>query len=171
MALQRTAWLTASPWESLDSWSLSPDPAIVVSVLQYPSDPVSVIFSVCEDGSDKVCRSRGGFAGELQLTFYRSFSYSHYKSLLRHSRPCNSPHLGGKTFRRARTLKVKTDRASCFIFRIAVFLGHILVFGVRGRSRLRLIRVTQYLIAAALYYAHPNNPVETLRDHDLNTRE
>jgi hypothetical protein len=66
---------------------------------------------------------------------------------------------------------MKTDRASCFIFRIAVVLGHILVFGVRGRSRLRLVRVTQYLIAAVLYYAHPNNLVETLRDHGLNTRE
>jgi hypothetical protein len=79
-----------------DTWKSSPGPVITFPVPPYCSDPGDVIFDVVEGGIATLCRSRRGIAGDIQLTFCRSFSYLHYKSLSRYSRPLA---LGGERYR------------------------------------------------------------------------
>lgn len=124
----RTAWQQHFFVQHLVSLTSSPDSRIVSPVPPYCFAPADVIFGDLDDGKVTLCRSQGSFAGDIQLTFQRSFSYLHYKSLFRHSRPLDAPPAGGETFRGLSYQRMIIVRTEIRRLRDMVLLGHNLVF-------------------------------------------
>jgi hypothetical protein len=130
--------LATSLHETRGDLDASPDHWTVTPVSPYCVSLANVIFGACEDGRASVCRSRGRFAGDIQLTFHRSFSYPHSKSLFRHYRPLGVP-LAARQEHPYISLP-NGDPRQFWVFHTGSRgpLGHNLVFAIRGKSRLRL---------------------------------
>jgi hypothetical protein len=168
MVLRQVARLQYPHWET---WSRRrPCHLTLPSCFRYrhSASPLPMLF--LEESNVVTCRSSGDVREEHSINLLsKLFVYALYlfaPALL----AFNTATVERQKFPLVLHARPIMDRTGCFIFLIAILLGHILVFGVRGQSPLRRDHVTQYLTAAVVCIPCSNDLVETLRDRGLNTK-